>query len=182
MQRIATLASTNVLQTMGIFAQADGNVILLSEHELGVVEACSGLSMLLSFVAISAGMAIVVSRPWLDRAIILASAVPIAVFCNVVRIVVTGVLYNEAGRELGDKVFHDLAGWLMLVMALVALWLELKLIDWLMPEDLGRASREDVIKMNAKQPAHLFMVNFPGESAGAKAPPPAADPTRGPGR
>jgi len=182
LQKTAAVASEFVLQTIGYPTYREAVVLHVQDHTLEVEKACSGLSMLLSFVAISVGMAIVVSRPWLDRAIILASAVPIAVFCNVVRIVVTGVLYNEAGRELGDKVFHDLAGWLMLVMALVALWLELKLIDWLMPEDLGRASREDVIKMNAKQPAHLFMVNFPGESAGAKAPPPAADPTRGPGR
>src|SRR6516164_5265374 len=34
LQRIATIASTNSLQTLGLFAQAEGNVILLSQAEL----------------------------------------------------------------------------------------------------------------------------------------------------
>jgi exosortase len=182
LQKVAALASEFVLQTIGYPTYREGVVLHVQDHTLEVEKACSGLSMLLSFVAISVGMVLVVKRPWLDRVLVLASAVPIAVFCNVVRIVVTGILYNEAGRELGDRVFHDLAGWLMLVMALVGLWLELRLIDWLMPEDLGKASREDVIKMNNRQPAHLFMVNFP-EAQGGKPPPAAAgDPPRGPGR
>jgi exosortase len=182
LQRIAAISSEFLLQTIGYPTYRDVVVLHVQDQTLGVERACSGLSMLLSFVAIATGMAIVVNRPWLDRALILASAVPIAVFCNVVRIVVTGVLYNEAGRELGDRVFHDLAGWLMLVMALAALWLELKLLDWLMPEDLGKASREEVIKMNNRHPAHLFMVNFPDEKAGSAKAPPAADPPRGAGR
>ncbi len=177
LQKVAAVASEYLLQTFGYPTYREGVVLHVQDHTLEVEKACSGLSMLLSFVAISVGMAMVVKRPWLDRALILASAVPIAVFCNVVRIVVTGVLYNEAGKELGDRVFHDLAGWLMLVMALAGLWLELKLIDWLLPEDLGRASREDVIKMNTKSPAHLFMVNFPAEQAGKGPTPPP-----GPGR
>lgn len=53
LQRVATLASTNVLQTLGFFAQADGNVIVLSEVEMGIVEACSGLRMLSVFVALT---------------------------------------------------------------------------------------------------------------------------------
>jgi exosortase len=180
LQKVAAIASEFLLQTIGYPTYREAVVLHVQDHTLEVEKACSGLSMLLSFVAISVGMVLMVKRPWMDRVIVLASAVPIAVVCNVVRIVATGVLYNEAGRELGDRVFHDLAGWVMLVMALAALWLGLKLIDWLMPEDLGKASREDVIKMNNRQPAHLFMVNFP-EGQAAKPPPVApADPPRGP--
>ena len=179
LQKTAAIASEYVLQTIGYPTYRQGVVLHVQDHTLEVEKACSGLSMLLSFVAISVGMVLVVKRPWLDRIIVLGSAVPIAVFCNVVRIVATGILYNEAGKELGDRVFHDLAGWLMLVMALVGLWLELKLIDWLLPEDLGKASREEIIQMNNRQPAaHLFMVNFPEGQAKA---PPAAPPS-GPAR
>lgn len=179
LQKTAAIASEYILQTIGYATYRTGVVLHVQDHTLEVEKACSGLSMLLSFVAISVGMVLVVKRPWMDRVLIIGSAVPIAVLCNVVRIVATGVLYNEAGKELGDRVFHDLAGWLMLVMALAALGVELKLIDWLMPADLGRASREEIIKLNARQPAaHLFMVNFPPEQANR---PPAAPPT-GPAR
>src|SRR5262249_8698964 len=57
-------------------------------------------------------------------------AVPIAVLSNVTRITVTGVLHKVAGGEVADYVFHDLAGWLMMPLALGLLWLEMRLLGW----------------------------------------------------
>jgi exosortase len=125
LQRVSTLASTNALQTLGFFAQSEGNVILLSETELGVVEACSGLRMLLVFFAASTAVAIMAQRSLLQRLLIVASAVPIAVLCNVLRITATGVLYETVGSKAAELVFHDVAGWLMIPMALGFLALEL---------------------------------------------------------
>ena len=53
LQSIATTVSTYLLQTLGFMAFAEGNVIQLNEARIGVVEACSGLSMLITFVALS---------------------------------------------------------------------------------------------------------------------------------
>jgi hypothetical protein len=94
---------------------------------------------------------------------------------NVVRIAATGVLYNEAGQELGDRVFHDFAGWMMMPLALGLLFLELKVLDWVLLEDLGQASREDVIKNVVAKPAFLFMPAFEAAAAnaGSKPAPPA---------
>jgi len=97
---------------------------------LGVVEACSGLSMLVIFFALSTAVAIVVRRPLWERLLLVASAVPIALLCNIIRITVTGVLHKVAGAQLADYVFHDLAGWLMMPMALGMLWVELKILAW----------------------------------------------------
>src|SRR5580700_10300774 len=49
LQRIATLASTYALQTIGFVAIAEGNTIRMGTVRLGVVEASSGLSMMLIF-------------------------------------------------------------------------------------------------------------------------------------
>ena len=156
LQKIAAIASSFVLQTIGYPTYLEGVVIHVSGQALEVEKACSGLSMLLTFLALSTGMAMLVKRPALDRTLILLSAVPVAILANVVRISLTGVLFVEGGRELGEKVFHDFAGWLMMPFALLILWLELKVLDWVLLEDLGQASREEVIKMNTN-PAHLFM-------------------------
>lgn len=161
LQKIATLASTFILQTVGYPAYAEGNVIRLHEHRLEVANACSGLSMLLTFLALAVGMAILIKRPWLDRGIVLASAIPIAVISNIIRIVCTGILYDVGGEKLGEAVFHDFAGWLMMPFALGLMWLELKLIDWLFVADLAKASREEVIKDKTENPAFLFMLNNP---------------------
>lgn len=129
LQRIATIASTNVLQTMGVFAQADGNVIVLSEHELGIVEACSGLRMLSTFVAMTVGACFLLHRPWWQKFVIAASSIPIALFCNIARISTTGVLSETIGSGSADM-FHDYAGWIMMPLALALLLLEIKYLDF----------------------------------------------------
>lgn len=136
LQKISTLASTFALQTLGLPAVAQGHVIMLSDssgktYELGVVDACSGLKMLIVFFCLTTAFAILVKRPLGERLLILLSTLPIAVVCNIARITATGVLYVTAGEKLAELVFHDLAGWLMMPLALLLLWLELKLMSLL---------------------------------------------------
>jgi exosortase/archaeosortase family protein len=147
-------------------------ILTVDKHALEVEKACSGLSMLLTFAALATGMAMVIRRPWLDRGVILASAVPVAVLANVIRISLTGVLYNTAGKELGDKVFHDFAGWMMMPIALLVLWGELKLLDWIYVDVGGKASGKEIIRTNALNPAHLIMTALPPEKGGTAQPNP----------
>jgi exosortase len=128
LQRIATEASTFLLQVLGLPAIAERNVILLNEVELGVVEACSGLRMLVVFFALSTAVALLMRKPLWERLLVCASAIPIALLTNLLRITATGVLYETAGKEIAEAVFHDLAGWLMMPLALGFLGLELKLL------------------------------------------------------
>jgi len=134
LQQVATRVSTYALQTVGLAAFSEGNVIHVNDSRIGIVEACNGLGMLLLFFALSAGMALLVKRPWPDRLLILLSAAPVAVLSNVIRIIATTLLYETAGQRWGDLVFHDLAGWLMMPLALGLLWLELKVLAWLLVE------------------------------------------------
>jgi exosortase len=134
LQRGATLVSTYALQTLGFPAFSEGNVILVNDSRLGVVTACNGLGMLLLFFALATGFALVVHRPWLDRVVIVLSAAPIAILANVIRIIVTAVLYEKVGQEWGDFVYHDLAGWLMMPLALGMLWLVMTILTWVLIE------------------------------------------------
>jgi exosortase len=134
LQRVATKVSTYALETLGFPAVAEGNVIHMEDVEIGVVEACSGLSMLFTFFAMATGVVLVIRRPWLDKILIVASAIPIALIVNMTRITVTGVLHETVGSRLAELVFHDLAGWLMMPMALGLLWLELELLARLLVE------------------------------------------------
>lgn len=129
LQRVGTEASTYVLQGLGVPAVADGNVILLSEGELGIVEACSGLRMLIVFIALATGVALVVRRPLLERVLIVLSSIPIAIIANVVRIASTAILHELGYAELAEVVYHDVAGWLMMVFAVGMLWVELQLFS-----------------------------------------------------
>ena len=122
LQGVATTASTYALQTLGWPAFAEGYVIHLGTHRIGVVEACNGLGMLYMFVGFATGAAALLARPTLDRVAILLSAVPIALGANVIRITMTGLLHQTAGSRWAEYFYHDLAGWLMMPLALLMLW------------------------------------------------------------
>lgn len=140
LQRIATIISAYVLQTLGFAALGEGNIIQMTDSTIGVVEACSGLSMMILFFAISTGFVMLIDRPLVDKLIIVASAIPIALVVNILRIVVTGMLNETFGEKIGNLVFHDLAGWLMMPTALLLLGAEL----WFLTHLFVEVEREPV--------------------------------------
>jgi exosortase len=147
LQAIGTRASVYAIQTVGIPAVrqgSDGNVIQLPSTQLGVVEACSGLRMLMLFFAICVGAALLLRCPLWKKAVILVSAVPIAIFSNVTRITVTAILYEMARRwpthvskEAADWLFHKGAGWLMMPLALALLWAIWTLLEKLVVDQVA---------------------------------------------
>ena len=138
LQRVATIASTYSLQTMGIPAVSEGNIVLLSETRLGIVEACSGLSMLVTFFALATAVAMLATRNWIEAIVVFLSAVPIAVVANVARITVTGALYEANQNDLARVIFHDVAGWLMMPFGLGLLLLELHILGRLVVPSPGK--------------------------------------------
>lgn len=162
LQGVATRGSTWVLQTLGLPAVSEGNTILLEHGRIAVVEACSGLSMLLTFAAMTTGLAMVITRPLLDRAVIVLSTIPLAVAVNIARISGNGVAIEVWDVETAHKWFHDQGGWLMMPLALGLLGLEL----WV----LGR------LLVPAKAPAKPTPVSIitPVATAAAKKTAPAA--------
>jgi exosortase len=121
------------LQTVGLPAVSEGNIILIDDLRIGVVEACSGLGMLMTFFALSTAVALMARRPLWERLMLIVSAVPIGVCINVVRITATGILHRTVGSNVANAVFHDLAGWLMMPLALLLLWLEMRYLARLLP-------------------------------------------------
>lgn len=133
LQKLASIASTFVLQTIGVGAIRNGNLISIPgvETPLTIADACSGLRMATIFGALAVAMVLLIERPWWDKCIILLSAIPIALLVNVIRITVTGLLYKAMGAEshFATKLAHDWAGYFMMPMALGFLWLELQLLE-----------------------------------------------------
>lgn len=141
LQRLATIGSVTVLQVMGLPVLAEGNVITVGAEPLEVAQACNGLSMLLSFVTLITAMVILIPRPLWERLVLLASAIPIALVTNIIRIVVTACCYHQFGHETGEKVSHDAAGLAMPIIALVLAFAELKVLSWLVVEVKEEAPR-----------------------------------------
>ncbi len=134
LQRLATYLSVYALQTLGFAAFSEGYVIQLNEARIGVVDACSGLSMLMTFLALSTAAAMVVRRPLLDKVVLVLSSIPVALIANVGRIILTGVLHEASGKQAADHFYHDLAGWLMIPFALFLYWLEIQALSRILIE------------------------------------------------
>ncbi len=134
LQLLATECSTFILQTIGLPAVSEGTTIRINDAQIGIVEACSGLKMLVVFFALSTGMALVTRAPLFDRLVLVASSVPIALTSNIIRITITGLLHELANSEAANVFFHDVAGWFMMPLALGMLWLELKVLAKLLVE------------------------------------------------
>lgn len=141
LQTLASIASTFVLQTLGVPAFRDGNVINVAGMPLFIADACSGLRMATIFGALALAMVFLVERPWWDKFVILLSAIPIALLVNVIRITCTGLLYMVVGHDsqFAHKLAHDWAGYFMMPLALGFLWLELQILERLtIPVETGQ--------------------------------------------
>jgi len=87
------------------------------EPPLDVAEACSGMRLLMAFLALGVAMAYLHYRPLWQRIILLVSTVPIAIFCNIVRVTVTGFIYVLIHPKYAQGIYHDMLGMAMLPLA-----------------------------------------------------------------
>lgn len=120
----ATVSSTYLLQTLGQPAIRDGNLILMDDVKLGVVDACSGLKMMVTFTAFSVGAVLLMRRTRFEKLMVLMGIVPIAIASNVLRITATGLCYTLTTNANTLDFLHDLFGWLMMPVGLALLGLE----------------------------------------------------------
>jgi exosortase len=87
------------------------------EPPLDVAEACSGMRLLMVFLALGVAMAYLHYRPLWQRFVLLASTIPIAIFCNSVRVTVTGFIYVLIDSRYTQGIYHDMLGIAMLPLA-----------------------------------------------------------------
>jgi len=112
---------------------------------LNVAEACSGMRLLMAFLALGVAMAYLEYRPALHRIILLCSTIPIAMFCNMIRVVITGMIYMYIGPEWAKGELHAALGMVMLVVAF-ALY---GLIAWIMSNMFVEEETAEVLVVNA---------------------------------
>ena len=130
LQRIAATASGSLLRLSGLWVLNEGNVLDLGGEKLEVATACNGLAMLMSLSASVAAIVLLVPMGRGKRIALLAAALPIALLCNILRIVATAVCYQAFGSDTGRHLAHDVAGWLMMPLALMLIGLGLAWSSW----------------------------------------------------
>jgi exosortase len=119
----ATVATVLLNLVSGIEATASGVVIDVLykgqrlDPALNVAEACSGMRLLMAFLALGVAMAYLHYRPIWQRLVLLATTIPIAILCNIVRVTVTGFIYVLVHPKYTQGIYHDMLGMAMLPLA-----------------------------------------------------------------
>jgi exosortase len=135
LQRFASRASCALIRLSGTWVINEGNVIMVGGDRLEVARACSGLAMLISLSATVTAASLLLTMERWKRLVLLACIVPIALLCNVLRISATVACYRVLGTEAGRHFAHDLAGWLMMPLAMVLVGLALAWMSWVVVDD-----------------------------------------------
>ena len=156
MRILASNVSTALMNLVdGMNATASGVVIDVIyngqklDPPLNVAEACSGMRLLMAFLALGVAMAYLHYRPIWQRMVLLATTIPIAIFCNIVRVTVTGFIYVLGNPKYAQGIYHDGLGMMMLILAF-ALY---SFIAWFMASlfiDESEIVAEDVVVRRQK--------------------------------
>ena len=89
--------------------------------QMFVAEACSGMRQMTGFLALATAVAYLTTRPGWYRAIVVLSALPIALTANVARIVMTGYIMHFVNSQYASGTYHTLEGILMMGFGLLLL-------------------------------------------------------------
>jgi exosortase len=143
LQLFASRCAVNAMHGLDIPVVRQGNIIELlplgaqTTKKLEVAEACSGIRSLMALVTLAAVLAYL-SRPgrgktdggWLSSltsfafwrgVFIVASAIPIAILTNAMRVSGTGILAHYYGTRVAEGFFHSFSGWAVYLVAFALL-------------------------------------------------------------
>jgi exosortase len=120
LQDIASVGSYYGLSFLGLDVTRAGNTIEILyndvSHPLNIAEACSGMRMLMAFLALGVAMAFTGLKYAWQRITLVILALPTAVFVNILRVITLGLLsIADSGFAAGD--FHTFVGTLWLIPA-----------------------------------------------------------------
>jgi exosortase len=150
LQAIAARAAVFTLRLTGVQAHNYGTKIeMIGEggalRTLNVAEACAGLRSLMTFITVGAAVAFLSARPLWQKILITLSAIPIAIFCNTMRVSVQGILDFYWSREVSEGFAHQFVGMVMLVPAFFLILL----VGWILDNLFIEVADEETLRATA---------------------------------
>jgi exosortase len=168
LQLFASRCAVWSMQMLGIPVLRQGNVIELKPlnsfdtKKLEVVEACSGIRSLMTLITLGVVFAYFTypksesDHPktrfygMLRSAIIVFSAIPIAIVTNALRVSGTGVLAHYYGTQIADGFFHSFSGWVVYIVAFLMLFGVGWLLDRFRPKSSSVEKKRDSTDPNSR--------------------------------
>lgn len=134
LQELVSVVSTHLMNAVKIPVLRSGNVMTLPGGlQMFVAEACSGMRQLTGFLALTTAVAYLSARPWWFRGLLIASAVPIAMAANVIRVTTTGAIMYHVDPKFALGSYHTAEGLVMMGLGLAMLGCVCKALGWAVP-------------------------------------------------
>lgn len=137
LKEVAVGLSTAAAGALGVLYQRSGMTLHLAGGDLLIEHPCSGLRSLLALIAL--GTLLAGLTPWgkWRRFALFASAIPIAIVVNALRLTLLIVVAHYAGLKEAGGWVHDVSGYAIYAVALAVL---LGVRSWLAPRRAAAAA------------------------------------------
>ena len=129
LQLFATKISFFFIQALSIPVYQEGNMLYFAHAQLEVAEACSGIRSISAFTVLSVVFAYLLDKGWSRRIVLLASAIPLAMFTNIIRITGTGILAHFYGSRIADSFLHEFSGIVVFAFGFILFLFEFSLLN-----------------------------------------------------
>ena len=120
LQMFASRVAEKTIDLLQIPVIREGNVLILPQQTLNVVEACSGIRSLLTLTFLSLVYGYFFEKRGWVRIVLFFSTIPIAIVANAGRVAFTGVI-SQFKPELAEGWFHEAQGWVIFMIGLTIL-------------------------------------------------------------
>jgi exosortase len=121
LQLFASRFATFWLDLFRVPVLRDGNVLVMSNYSLEVVEACSGIRSLMTLISLAIIYGFLLEpRRWVRYTLVILM-IPIAVVSNAIRIMGAGMMAHRFGPAAAEGFLHEFSGWAIFLAALVLL-------------------------------------------------------------
>ena len=155
LQLVSSEVGVGLVQLAGVPVFLDGNIIDLGVYKLQVAEACSGLRYLFPIMSFTYVFAVLYRGPRWHKAVLLLSAIPLAVLMNSVRIGIIGILVDRFGIAQAEGFLHAFEGWVIFLACIAILFAMAKAMQRLSGDrrPLGEALEMDFSGLGTRSPA-----------------------------
>jgi exosortase len=123
LQLLASRLASAWLELLRVPILRDGNVLVMSNYSLEVLEACSGIRSLMTLIALAVAYGYLSESRLSLRYILALMMIPIAIVTNAIRIVAAGMLAHGYGPAAAEGFLHGFSGWFIFVSALALMFL-----------------------------------------------------------
>ena len=131
LQLLASQFATISLEVINVVPiLREGNLLVLPNYTIEVVEACSGIRSLMTLLTLALGYGYMVETSVVVRGFLAVAMVPIAVVSNGFRVVGSALVTHYWGPEVAEGFLHSFAGWVIFLVSTLMLLLAHSVVVW----------------------------------------------------